>query len=245
MIKNEQLSSLFSNDDNKFDSDDEKRKKKQKLVRNEFEKCGKYGMPLIKKQNIDIDKIELLSYLKTKKEDNDNKSKTIHFFTYDWNFENVYEKPEIALEKLDQYYALLTPEFSTYKDMPLAKQIDSVFKNRWCGAFWQKQGMLVIPTISWGSYDCFDFFCDGAEKGSVVAVSTYTREDNKKGFMEGYEIMMKKIKPSAIICYGTPFSEMKGNIKSIDPFNSEELIKKIGFEEFTRKYFAGELYPEV
>ena len=160
-------------------------------------------------------------------------------------FENVYEKPEYTLEKLDQYYALLTPEFSTYKDMPLARQIDSVFKNRWCGAFWQKQGMLVIPTISWGSYDCFDFFCDGIEEGSVVAVSTYTREDNKKGFMEGYEIMMKKIKPSAIICYGTPFEEMTGNVKAIDPYNSEELIKKMGLSEFTRKYFAGELYPEI
>ena len=63
--------------------------------------------------------------------------------------------------------------------------------------------------------------------------------------MEGYEIMMKKINPSAIICYGTPFEEMTGNIKAIDPFNSEELIKKIGFEEFTRKYLAGQLYPEI
>lgn len=63
--------------------------------------------------------------------------------------------------------------------------------------------------------------------------------------MEGYEIMTKKIKPSAIICYGTPFEEMTGNIKAIDPFNREELIKKIGLSEFTRKYLAGQLYPEI
>ena len=245
MITNEQLSVFFSNSENESDYEEEKRKKKQKLVRNEFEKSGRYGMPLIKKQNIELDKIELLSYLKIRDNNDENKNKTIHFFTYDWNFDTVYEKPEQALEKLDKYYALLTPEFSTYKDMPLARQIDSVFKNRWCGAFWQKQGMLVIPTISWGSYDCFDFFCDGVEEGCVVAVSTYTREDNKKGFMEGYEIMMKKIKPSAIICYGTLFEEMTGNIKAIDPFNREELIKKIGLSEFTRKYLAGQLYPEI
>lgn len=48
-------------------------------MRNEFEKSGKYGMPLIKKQNIDLDKIELLSYLKTKTDDEENKNKTIHF----------------------------------------------------------------------------------------------------------------------------------------------------------------------
>lgn len=36
---------------------------------------------------------------------------------------------------------------------------------------------------------------------------------------------------------------MKGNIKVISPFNREELIAKMGFEEFMKKYLAGELYP--
>ena len=67
MINNEQLDSLFSNMENTTHYEEEKRKKKQKLVRNEFEKSGKYGMPIVKKQNINLDKIELLSYLKTKK----------------------------------------------------------------------------------------------------------------------------------------------------------------------------------
>jgi len=227
------------------DYEDTKRKNKQKLVRNEFKGVGKYGIPLIKNQSIDLDKIELLNYTKTKTSDKVNSNKTIHFFTYDWLFDCVYEKPETALEKLDQYYALLTPEFSTYKDMPLARQIDSVFKNRWCGAFWQKQGMRVIPTISWGSLPCMEFCFDGVEKGSVVAVSTYTREDNKAGFMLGFNKMLEIIEPSAIICYGTPFPEMKGKIKSIDPFNKEELIKKMGYAKFTEKYLSGELYPEI
>ncbi len=229
----------------KTEYDNEKLAKKLKLVRNEFKGVGKYGMPLIKRQNIDLDKIELLAFTKTKHNDEENQNKTIHFFTYDWNFQSVYEKPEESLEKLDQYYALLTPEFSTYKDMPLARQIDSVFKNRWCGAFWQKQGMIVIPTISWGSIPCLEFCFDGIERGSVVAVSTYTREDNRDDFMLGYNKMLEIIEPSAIICYGTPFSEMKGKIKAIDPFNKEELIKKMGFVEFTKKYLAGELYPEI
>ena len=224
---------------------EEKLKKKQKLIRNEFKGVGKYWIPLIKRQNIDLDKIELLAFTKTKHNDEENQNKTIHFFTYDWNFQSVYEKPEESLEKLDQYYALLTPEFSTYKDMPLARQIDSVFKSRWCGAFWQKQGMIVIPTISWGSIPCLEFCFDGIEKGSVVAVSTYTREDNRDDFMLGYNKMLEIIEPSAIICYGTPFPEMKGKIKAIDPFNKEELIKKMGFVEFTKKYLAGELYPEI
>ena len=52
--------------------EDEKRKNKQKLVRNEFKGVGKYGMPLIKKQDVDLEKIELFSYLKTKANDEQN-----------------------------------------------------------------------------------------------------------------------------------------------------------------------------
>ena len=62
---------------------EEKLKRKQKLVRNEFKGVGKYGMPLIKRQNIDLDKIELLAFTKTKHNDEENQNKTIHFFTYD------------------------------------------------------------------------------------------------------------------------------------------------------------------
>ena len=94
-------------------------------------------MPLIKKQEIDLDEIDLWNYTKTKLQDEDNKHKTIHFFTYDWLFENVYEKPELAMERLSQYYAILSPEFSLYWDMPKVLQIYSTFKNRWCGAFFQ------------------------------------------------------------------------------------------------------------
>ena len=61
--------------------------------------------------------------------------------------------------------------------------------------------------------------------------------------MLGYNKMMEVIKPSAIICYGEPFDEMKGNIIKISPFNHEELIAKMGMAEYTKKYLAGELYP--
>lgn len=66
MKENELLNSKNS------DYEEEKRKKKQKLVRNEFKGVGKYGMPLIKKQDIDLDKIELLAFTKTKYNDEEN-----------------------------------------------------------------------------------------------------------------------------------------------------------------------------
>ena len=61
--------------------------------------------------------------------------------------------------------------------------------------------------------------------------------------MKSYNRMLEVIKPSGIICYGTPFDEMTGNIKVISPFDQEELISKMGFDSYMKKYLAGELYP--
>ncbi len=203
----------------------EKQKKKQKLVRNEFlyygNSVGEYNMPIIKKQDIDVDKIKFLSYTNTKVEDSENQNKTIHFFTYDWKFEKVYENASEELAKLSQYYCLLSPDFSLFTNMPLALQIESVFKNRWCGAYWQSKGLKVIPTVSWGALKSFEFCFDGIEEGSVVAVSTYYRENCEKEFMLGYNEMLKRIKPSMVLCYDQPFKSMTGNIKEFLPTTYE------------------------
>ncbi len=241
MIEKDNLENKTEEDISEYLQD--KLEKKLKMVRSEFKMAGKYQMPLIKKQDIDLDKIELWCYTKAKPNDDEYKNKTIHFFTYDWKFENVYDKPETAMEKLDQYYALLTPEFSLYWDMPKALQIYSTFKNRWCGAYFQKMGKLVIPTVCCAGADSYEFCFDGIEEGSVVAISTYCREDNKQEFMKSYNKMLEVIKPSAIICYGQPFPEMKGKIKVINPYNYQELMDKMGKDVFLNKYFAGELYP--
>lgn len=212
----------------------EKQKKKQELVRNDFlyndMSAGKYEFPIIKKQDIDIEKIKFLSFVNAKKNDKENADKTIHFFTYDWLFEKVYENADEQLEKLSQYYALLSPDFSIFTNMPLALQIESVFKNRWCGAYWQSKGLKVIPTVSWGDEKSFHFCFDGIEEGSIVAVCTYYRENCEEEFMLGYNEMMRRIKPRLVLCYDEPFPEMKGNIKEFLP-TTYEWTKDLSLEE--------------
>lgn len=112
--------------------EEDKQIKKQLLVRNEFLYYGNsapYDMPIIKKQDIDLDEVELLGYVNAKINDANNKNKTIHFFTYDWKFEKVYSEPEKELEQLKQYRYLLSPDFSIFTNMPLPLQMASIFKN--------------------------------------------------------------------------------------------------------------------
>lgn len=215
----------------------DKENKKQLLVRNEFlyrnNSSGKFDFPIIKKQDIDVNKIKFLSYVYAKNNDTENKDKTIHFFTYDWKFDKVYKNPNEELEKLKQYYCLLSPDFSLFTNMPLALQIESVFKNRWCGAYWQSKGLKVIPTISWGDEKSFDFCFDGVEEGSIVAVCTYYRENCEEEFMLGYNEMLKRIKPSLVLCYDEPFKSMKGNIKEFLP-TTYEWTKNLSWKDLVQ-----------
>ena len=48
---------------------------------------------------------------------------------------------------------------------------------------------------------------------------------------------------NAGVCRLAPFEEMTGNIKVISPFDQEELIAKMGFDNYMKKYLSGELYP--
>ena len=211
----------------------QKAKHKRLLVRNEMKTTGKYQIPIIAKQKIDFDEISLLSYVNTKKDDKENSCKTVHFFTHDWHFDKVYDNAYEEVEKLKQYYALLSPDFSMFVDMPLALQLYSVFKNRWCGAYWQSLGLKVIPTVSWGDERSFDFCFEGVEKGSTVAVCTYYRENDEQSFMLGYNKMLEVIQPSAILCYDEPFKAMKGNIKEYLP-TTYEWTKNLSWQDYAK-----------
>lgn len=90
----------------------EKAHQKQKLVRNDVKCVGKFGMPLIQKQDIDPYMIHFINFTDTKRDDVKNTHKTVHFFTYDWLYDKVYDDYENQLDVLKQYKAVLSPEFS-------------------------------------------------------------------------------------------------------------------------------------
>ena len=43
--------------------------------------------------------------------------------------------------------------------------------------------------------------------------------------MRGYNAMLEKLNPSKILCFGTPFEEMKGNIIAIDYRASKKVVR--------------------
>ena len=169
--------------------------------------------------------LDLIAFSDTKSHDNHNTYKEVHFFVDDYRFESVYNVPERALSKLGQYRFVLTPQFSCYSEMGMWRQIESIGKSRWCGAYWQSKGMTVIPSLCWSLYPSFEFCFDGIEKGSIVAVGTIGCRHSKVNFMQGYNYMLDKIDPEAIICFGKPFPEMKGNVITVDYNASRKVVR--------------------
>ena len=131
----------------------------------------------------------------------------IHFFLDDYRFETVWNRPRQVLPALEGYATLLTPDFSLYRDWPRTLQIWNVYRNRWCGAFWQSLGYAVIPTISWGGAPSFDFCFLGVPLRSLVAVSTVGLKLDQPWsyhlFLDGFEEMVRRLRPSAVLCYGS------------------------------------------
>ena len=196
------------------------------FMRNDYQVSGQWGIPVVKKQDLDLTNIRLIACSDTRSHDNEaNKSCGVHFFVDDYRFEGIYRNPQRSLAKFSQYSFLLTPDFSTYSNMNPWRQMESIAHSRWCGAYWQSHGLIVIPTISWSTPSSYQYCFDGVESKSIVAIGMIGSKRNRVGFMHGYNAMLEKIQPQAIICFGEPFSEMEGNIIVINYRESRKVVR--------------------
>jgi hypothetical protein len=172
---------------------------------------GRFDMPFVHAQTVLADHFSLLGFDHTRRVEfsKSRRAATIHFFLDDYKFDEVWNQPEKQTRKLSQYVQLLSPDFSVYSDMPEPLQIYNTFRNRWCAAVWQAAGLIVIPTVTWGGENTFDFCFDGIEKGTIVAVSTVGTIQFTHEFLLGFKNLCEIIDPRAVINYGEPYPQME------------------------------------
>lgn len=170
-----------------------------------FESDNVYGIPAIARQEHAVP-AQLLQWgsrpalLKVKPRER----AAVHFFLDDYRFESLWKNPERNLDALLRVGCVLSPDFSLWRDMPLAMQIWQTYRNRWLGAYWQQQGLQVIPTLTWS--EPYDFCYAGIERGAMVAISTVGVIKDKEAhslFRAGFEKMIEAIQPATILCYGS------------------------------------------
>lgn len=136
----------------------------------------------------------------------------MHFFMDDYRFELAWSNPNQVLLRVKKAWLVLTPDFSIYADWPMVAQIWNTYRSRWCGAYWRNEGLVVVPSVTWGNKESYDFCFEGIEFGSPVAISTQGinfDDDTKVRFESGYSEMISRINPRFVICYGKLENRLK------------------------------------
>lgn len=165
--------------------------------------AGKYQMPVIRREYIEAPKQSPIgfNYVLSAKETD----RAVHMFLDDYQIERLWVSPENYVDRLREFECVFTPDFSLYSDMPIAMQIWNTYRSRLVGQIMQDNGVMIVPTISWGLPETFEFCFDGIEQGSICVVSTIgvkRDEEATKIWRAGMDEMIKRIQPSAIWVYG-------------------------------------------
>lgn len=133
----------------------------------------------------------------------------IHFFLDDYLFDGpsgIWMDTERHRADLSAYAGALSPDFSVYADLDRQVQMWNIYRSRLVACEFESWGLQVIPTVSWGNEDTFDFCFKGLPRNSVLAVSTVgvLRDVNARMLFErGFTRMCQLLDPCFVVVYGS------------------------------------------
>ena len=166
--------------------------------------CGGDGFPAISPCDAEPDELQGFNYAKSTP-DADKRGKGCHFFIDDYQFERVWTRPDKYLRCLSAYDCVLTPDFSLYMDMPDAMQQWNRYRSAALGSYWARNGIMVVPTLSWAQPSSYGFCFKGIPRHATVATSTVgvaRDKDAQAVWFDGMREAMKRLEPSRVLLYG-------------------------------------------
>ena len=175
---------------------------------------GFYQMPVIEPVDYIPEDLIGFNYALTAPD----KASGIHFYIDDYQFERIWNQPEVYLEKLSEFDCMLTPDFSLYTEMPIAMKIWNTYRSRLIGQLAQRRGLIVIPTVSWCEAETFSFCFDGLPKKATLSISTIgvkTEDYNFGLWKAGVDEMIRRLQPKTLLIYGGKVDYDFGKIKTV------------------------------
>ncbi len=145
-------------------------------------------------------------------------------YGYDYQLARLWNDPERYIPILARAACTLAPDFSLYSDTPTALQLYNHYKKHFLAALWQRHGLTVYPTICWADEKSFAWCFDGEPTRSVVSVSsvgTQRSGDTRSAFMKGYDAMLERLEPSAVLFFGGIPKEARGNIVPVAAYQEQ------------------------
>lgn len=173
------------------------------------------GIPWIRRQKINLSGKKFVLINEISKIPNEQRKDYILLFYADEKHFNAFytELDETRLSKLQGFYAICGLDYSTYPDLDEDENRVAIKRNRRFCVYCQQHDILCIYNIVWTGKSDYKLAFSNVEKNSIIAVSTYRIQDpDDKMFRKGYKRMKAAIKPSLILCYGTPQKCMEKDV---------------------------------
>ena len=180
---------------------------------------GPLGIPKLVPAHLD-DRISWIPF-NCVMSDRQREAHGVHFFIDDYLFQRTWNDPWRYAHLLSGYQAVMTPDFSMFTDYPVAVQLYNHWRKHQLGAYWQRLGLTVIPSICWSDHDSYAWCFDGEPVGGTVAVSSVGTQKNPLArtlFLDGYEEMMRRLLPEKVIFFGDVPTGCTGNIEPHEPY---------------------------
>lgn len=180
---------------------------------------SKHGMPIVGPYNGTIP-VRLLSHHRSLQRKMYNYC--LHFYEDDRHFQKMLYNYDSYMNYVSRYPYVISPDFSIHADYPEPLVSINSFYNKLFCACWQKEGLSVIPNVSWAKKESYDICFDGYPQNSVIAINSTgcVRDKRSKAlWYSGYEEVMKRLNPKHIIRYG---AKQDGEMESISTYFSND-----------------------
>lgn len=133
----------------------------------------------------------------------------IHFYVDDYRFTGIYLWGHIDqfTTQVAKYASVIAPDYSLYLDQSRTLNLFQIYQNRVVTAIWQQQGLNVIPSVSWGNADSFEYCLDALPQNSVLAIGGLgiAHHQSMIDLWEyGVHQTIRQLHPKALIFYGAP-----------------------------------------
>jgi hypothetical protein len=166
--------------------------------------------------------------LRNKKQPKPEGKGFVHFFSDDYRFESAWNQPIKAFVYLDGADIVLSPDFSLFRDHPPAIWLWNVYRSRWLGAYWQSQGLSVVPTVGWSEPSSYNYCFLGLPVGATLAVATIGMGVDTHAwhlFAMGYREMCNRLAPARVLCYGESLPLALRQLAPVDVFKPWHLSR--------------------
>ena len=148
-----------------------------------------------------------------------------HFYVSDDMIERVWNHWEHYEQSLSAFEAVISTDFSMYREMPAPQRMYNCYRNKLLAARWQRDGLIVVPNVSWSDEASLDYAIDGWPKHSVIAINSTGLRNDRKGkylWQIGYQHVVASLEPTLILRYG---AKQPGEMEDISIYYENDNLK--------------------